>query len=241
MIEPVLLTTARVRTFNGSQPLTNASGFFFQRNTRLYLVTSRHVLFDEPAGHRPDRVELEFHTNKEDLGQSTGFSIPLYRAGRNSWLGLKDGSGIVDVAAIEIDASALPSTVVMSAFTPDNIVRSDEPLEIGSTFLILGYPLGFDDFLHHLPVARQATLASSFGLRFGGEGYFLVDARTHRGISGAPVIMRKADPGDSQTGRWRLVGIHSARLEASSRDPIQDEALSLNSVWYADALTALVT
>lgn len=27
---------------------------------------------------------------------------------------------------------------------------------------------------------------SLFGLRFQGEGYFLTDARTHRGTSGAP-------------------------------------------------------
>ncbi|HIG21082.1 MAG TPA: serine protease [Henriciella marina] len=241
MIEPVLLTTARVRTFNGQQPLTNASGFFFQRGRRLFLVTSRHVLFDEPADHRPDRVELEFHTDKNDLGQSTGFSIPLYQGGRNSWLELSDGAGMVDIVAIEIDASALPKTVVMSAFTREDIVASDEPLEIGSTFLILGYPLGFDDALHHLPVARQATLASSFGLRFGGEGYFLADARTHRGISGAPVIMRKAGAGKNDAGRWRLVGVHSARLEASSRDPVHDEALSLNSIWYADALNTLIS
>jgi len=46
---------------------------------------------------------------------------------------------------------------------------------------IVGFPLGFHDTLHHLPVVRQAALASSFGLRFPGNGYFLTDARTHRG------------------------------------------------------------
>lgn len=39
------------------------------------------------------------------------------------------------------------------------------------------------DTLHHMPVARRAALASSFGLRFQGEGYFLTDARSHRGTS----------------------------------------------------------
>lgn len=36
MIESLLLTTARVSTFFGAQALTGASGFFFQRDRRLY-------------------------------------------------------------------------------------------------------------------------------------------------------------------------------------------------------------
>jgi hypothetical protein len=44
MIEPILLTSARVLTFNAHTPLTNASGFFFERDGRLFLATSRHVL-----------------------------------------------------------------------------------------------------------------------------------------------------------------------------------------------------
>ena len=39
MIEPLLLTTARVSTFDGQRPLTGASGFFFEREGRLFLVT----------------------------------------------------------------------------------------------------------------------------------------------------------------------------------------------------------
>jgi predicted nucleic acid-binding Zn ribbon protein len=36
------------------------------------------------------------------------------------------------------------------------------------------------------------VVASAFGMRFQGLGYFLTDARTHRGTSGAPVVMRNA-------------------------------------------------
>ena len=32
MIEPLLLTTVRVSTFDAERPLTAASGFFFERN-----------------------------------------------------------------------------------------------------------------------------------------------------------------------------------------------------------------
>jgi hypothetical protein len=65
-----------------------------------------------------------------------------------------------------------------------------------------------------MPVVRQAVIASSFGLRFQGKGYFLTDARTHRGTSGAPVVMRAADS-DPALGdlSWKLLGVHSARLD----------------------------
>ena len=51
MIDPLLLTATRVLTFEQQRPLTNASGFFFKRAEQLFLVTSRHVLIDEPTEH----------------------------------------------------------------------------------------------------------------------------------------------------------------------------------------------
>jgi hypothetical protein len=77
-------------------------------------------------------------------------------------------------------------------------------------------------------------------MRFQGEGYFLTDARTHRGTSGAPVVMRVAE-GSRIHGDlpWMLLGIHSARLDVGTRDLKLDEALGLNCAWYADILLTL--
>jgi hypothetical protein len=77
-------------------------------------------------------------------------------------------------------------------------------------------------------------------MRFKGKGYFLTDARTHRGTSGAPVVTRilSTDAG-THALPWMLLGIHSARLDVSSRDFELDEALGLNSAWYADILLPL--
>ena len=62
-------------------------------------------------------------------------------------------------------------------------------------------------------MVRQAVIASSFGLRFQGQGYFLTDARTHRGTSGAPVVMRDHRPAPTADLPWKLLGVHSARLD----------------------------
>ena len=240
MIEPILLTAACIFTFDRKRPLTNASGFFFERGGRLFLVTSRHVVTDAPSGHFPDRIEIELHTDPDNLAGSTGFSIPLYRSGKSIWRQGLDSAGEIDVAVIEIERSALPAKTVYRAFTPEHLPGPRDQVEVGSSLLVVGFPLGFQDTLHHMPVVRHAVVASSFGLRFQGQGYFLTDARTHRGTSGSPVVMRLAEPtplrGDLP---WMLLGVHSARLDVGTRDLKLDEALGLNCAWYADILLTL--
>jgi len=240
LVEPLLLTAARVLTFNGQSPLTNASGFFFARDDRLYLVTSRHVVIDKPSEHFPDRIEIELHDDAENLASSTGFSIPLYRDGKAVWRQGLDAAGEIDVAVIEIVRAALPATTVSRAFTPAHLLDPSDyaRVEVGTSLLVVGFPLGFHDTLHHAPVVRQAVIASSFGLRFQGKGYFLTDARTHRGTSGAPVVMRAAgDAADDLP--WKLLGVHSASLDMLTRDQEKDESLGLNCAWYADILMTL--
>ena len=245
MVETILLSAIRIYTFQQDRWLTNASGFFFEVDERLFLVTSRHVVYDEPSGHFPDRLQIELHTKEHNLAESTGYSIPLYRQGQGTWRQGVDAAGAIDVAVVEIDRDALPQGVVYRAFTPAHLPGLDgSEIEVGASLLVVGFPLGFHDTLHHLPVARHAIIASAFGLRFQGQGYFLTDARTHRGTSGAPVVMRIGSANNSANTEvadlpWRLLGVHSARLDVGTRDLGLDEALGLNCAWYADILLTL--
>ena len=237
MIEPLLLTTTRVSTFDGKRGLTGASGFFFERDDRLFLVTSRHVVIDKPSKHFPSRLEIELHTDADNLTRSIGWSVLLYKDGKSIWRQGRDTGGEIDVAVIELEREALPEGVALSCFTPAHLQGPLQEVEVGSSLLIVGFPLGFHDALHHLPVVRQAAIASSFGLRFQGLGYVLTDARTHRGTSGAPVVMRAPGlPGDLP---WKLLGVHSSRVDMGSRDLELDESLGLNCAWYADILLTL--
>ena len=240
MIESLLLTVTRVSTWFGSQPLTGATGFFFERAGRLFLVSNRHVVLDEASAHRPDRLEIELHTDVDDVARTAQFSIPLYRDGRPLWRESSDRAGSIDVIVLELERAALPTALPMQAFTPAHLVADLDQFEVGHSVVIVGFPLGFHDTFHHLPVARQAVIASAFGIRFQGQGYFLTDARMHRGTSGAPVVARIDNLRDGRSGLpWVLLGIHAARMEAGSRDIAQDERLDLNCAWYADVLLAL--
>ena len=180
------------------------------------------------------------HIDAVNLTQSTGFSIPLYAAGKAVWRQGRDGGSEIDVAVLELDRSRLPESVVLVAFTPEHLQTASQDVEVGASLLVVGFPLGFHDGLHHLPVVRHAALASCYGIRFQGQGFFLTDARTHRGTSGAPVVMRDAAGGNEAAALpWRLLGVHSARMDMGDRDLVLDESLGLNCAWYADILLTL--
>jgi len=223
LIESLLLAVTRITTVLDRKEKTNATGFFFERDARLYLVTARHVLKDEASDHHPDSLLIELHVDPDNAVRVTRYTIPLFKDGKSVWREGGDSAGGVDVAVVELDRAALPATLSLKAFTPDHLVRQLDEIEVGTSVLIVGFPLGFQDTLHHLPVARQAIIATSFGLRFQGMGFFLTDARMHRGASGAPVVARAAS---RQSGRedlsWLLLGVHTSRMDVDNRDVTDD-------------------
>lgn len=236
-VDSLLLTTTQISTYDGTRLLTRASGFFYARGERLFLVTSRHVLLDEATGHTPDRITIAVHAGGANLTSLVGYSILLYQDGTAVWRQARDGGGEVDVAVLEVSRKAFPAAAMIRAFTPEHMVQPGEPVRIGEQLLLVGFPLGFHDTVYHLPVVRHAIVASAFGVRFQGQGFFLTDARAHRGSSGAPLVMPCPD-GDPALP-WKLLGVHSSRMDMGSRDLVQDESLGLNCAWYADILNVL--
>jgi S1-C subfamily serine protease len=240
VVESLLLAVTRVSTLLGEKQLTNATGFFFARDDKLFLVTNRHVVLDEASDHRPNWLKIELHVDPENVAVTTQFAIPLYRGTEPAWRQGVDSAGTVDVVALQLERAALPNKLLLQPFTSDHLVEQLDEIEVGTRVLVVGFPLGFHDTLHHLPVVRQAVIASAFGIRFQGQGYFLTDAQMHRGTSGAPVVARVTT---QRSGRgelpWMLLGIHAARMDVTNRDTEQDERLNLNCAWYADVIMTL--
>jgi S1-C subfamily serine protease len=238
-IDALLLSSTRISTFVQFQPLTHASGFFFRRHGRLFLVTNRHVLDDAASSHHPDRIEIVMHTDLFDLSRFAVVSLPLYLNGLSQWREASDIGGPVDVAVIEIPAEDVPAQAVLQAFDESHLEAREELICVGDSLTIVGFPLGFYDTVHHLAVARNASVASAYGIRFQRQGYFLTDARTHRGSSGAPVVRRRSHSRPGELPAWQLLGVHSTRMDMSTRDHTQDDWLGLNCSWYADVLLTL--
>jgi hypothetical protein len=236
--EPLLLSVCRLSTFTGDRSLSASTGFFFERERRLFLVTSRHVFHDAPSQHFPDRISFGVHGDPVDLTRIAVVDLPLYGNGTALWTQAGDSGGDIDVAALELPPDALPAIVRASAFTLASLCRDPDSVPLGAPVVLACFPLGFYDTTYLLPVARQGSVASPYGIRFQGRGCFVTDARMHRGSSGAPVVMRRPDRHEGG-GPWMLLGVHSARMDMGDRDTGQDDMLGLNLAWYADILATL--
>lgn len=238
MIEAVLFTATQVSTFLGSGALTHASGFFFTRDERLFLVTSRHVLIDEPTGHLPDRIEIELHTDAKRLTASLRWSIPLYRDGRSLWRQGSDSQGEIDVAVIELDRAALPANAVYCAFDSSHLQADLEAVEVGMSLVVVGFPLGFPRFVITCRWCARRSSPRRSG-SFQAASPHRAHART--AARAARVLLRVGSPtaGNHQKLPWKLLGVHSARLDMGGRNLLADESLGLNCAWYADILMTL--
>ncbi len=242
-IDKMLLRVAKIQTFADGQLWTNATGFFYLHDDFLYLVTSRHVVINETVHHHPDRLQVSLHSNAADLQQRADLSIPLYKDGVPQWYQHPRYCNGADVVAVAINDPHVLSSHFVVTFCRDDILTMDQVLPLGQDVLILGFPLGFHDTLHNLPIVRSATIASSFSHPFKGEPYFLTDARLHRGMSGSPVIVKlpnRSEVGSRRELGWRLLGIHSSALDVSDRDPDLDERLALNMTWYASLIPEML-
>ena len=155
-VPALFLSAAQVTTFWGTQELTHASGFFFEREDRLYLVTSRHVFQDLAAGHQPNRLEVDLHLDTQDLTQSVRFSVPLYRGPDALWNQGRDASGDIDVAVIELERDQLPPSVVLHAFTAEHLTESFTEVDAGESLLVVGFPLGASTSRNKAEEAREA-------------------------------------------------------------------------------------
>lgn len=241
-VESILLTVTRIETFSGDTALTRATGFYFSRDGRLHVITSRHVVLDEASGHRPDRITIELHVDADNLAETESHGLALYDAGGVAvWREATDSAGVVDVVAIPVEAeSPMMRKAKFHAFTPESLPEPMDCVEVGASVRVIGFPLNFHDRLHHLPLMRHAIVASSYGLRFEGRGYFLTDSLLHRGGSGSPVVLRESERASGRGGfPWMLIGMHSARLETPERDVVEDERLNLFATWYPDVLMTL--
>lgn len=236
--EALLMATTCLVTLAGARVLTSASGFFFRAGGRLFLVSNRHVFADAESAHHPDGIEIGVHTDPQDLTRYAVVRLPLFRGGMQQWREARDRAGAVDIAVMPIDPGSLPADTVLQAFDESHLFAGDERIAAGDALTIAGFPLGFHDTVHHLAVARSASIASAYGVRFQGQGCFLTDARTHRGSSGSPVLRRRLNDGAAAPS-WQLLGVHSTRMDMRTRDQAQDESLGLNCAWYADVLPAL--
>jgi len=219
----------------------SASGLFFRHKEIKYLVTNRHVVLDEAAGFMPTSLVVTLHQGRKDLTKNIVVQISLYKGSVPLWKQHPSyEKNRCDVVLLPLNPLTLRDknfdffNSASIIFMGSDIIN-DKQLNPFGDVVVIGYPLGFHDVLHNLPVYRQASIASAYGVNFNGLPYFLIDANLHNGTSGSPVVASHHTL-FRERGReegYVLFGVHSAE------HAIDENPLGLNVVWYADVLVEI--
>jgi len=234
----VWLMVAPIEIWCGPTLVGSATGFFFENDGKLYLITNRHVVRQDDSirGEHtfPDKLTLLLHTAPQDHTQNAKYEVQLYRDKKSLW---KEKPG-VDLAAIELPAQEMLRFKFIS-MNPQFLPPDDVLLGAGDEVLIVGYPFGFSDKLHNYPVVRTGMVASAYPVPFEGHPFFLADARLHPGTSGSPVLtapsgMLKTKKGTTM-GNYNLyfLGVNSGEAQ------FPGGSSGLNSIWYASEVLDL--
>lgn len=250
------LMTTPVILRNGARDISQGTGFFFASMTpdgrpdTMFLVTNYHVV----TGHAPgaparglgDRVRFIIHADENDLEKVRVVDLPLYDGrGDPLWV-TSEAYPAADVVLLPIPPKAF-DPIKPYVFT-ERHTRVDMRIRPTSGATLLGYPYGFYDQTHYLPIWKTGHVASEPSVDFEGRPVFLVDVSAFPGMSGSPVLavasgIYESEDGAMRSGRVRkLLGIfsampvvHEVKATASGEvsGQVSDISLQLGYVWKA--------
>ena len=230
----------------------SGTGFLYCTYNNTYLVTARHVLVDNERGHRPYKIEFDMHTDVRDLHQYVPIEIGLYDDEGEARYLTYPGTDKIDLTIIDVTKElAKPREIFYRGWTRDDFLPRGNFLQAGEDLLAIGYPEGFYDSKHGLPIFKKAALSSSYGVPFDGYPIFITDFKSNRGMSGSPIITATTSSrlleNDIQFGRFPmyLLGVNTGpykenidlQLNATVDvriidDMINQDPISKNNHWY---------
>jgi len=202
-IDPLAASVTRLAAIQDRKLKSSATGFFYNKNGRIFLVTNRHVLIDEGKDHYPEIIKFIVHINSSNVRENREITLGLYDdSGKMKW---KEINPMIDVAAFDVTEEISKGCFVIP-FSKSNFVPEDIEIGVGADVLVIGYPLGIFDEVFNLPVVRSAILATFYPVPFQGNPFFLVEARLHPGTSGSPIVTKPTNILAVRGGGIRMIG-----------------------------------
>ncbi len=227
--EAALFNTTEIVATSTEESWTG-TGFFVQADKKLFLVSNRHVLENNPDAHYsitvhkiselPTSVTLELGNVKIYIDYENPFNINF----KTEFGYTAHPDPGIDLALIDLTAIANPLGSIIIPFSPNKILDwNASVLTPTDKIMFVGYPDSISDALHHLPVVRTGTIASLPMLNFNGEPIFLIDAQIWPGSSGSPVYVSAEKSGEN----FSVVGVIRSTI------PTNDDETKLLGLGHA--------
>jgi hypothetical protein len=253
-IDPIYISTVFIQRFFDELQKGSATGFFFTKDDKIYLVTNKHVVYGETysqTGAKPEvnKFKVLVHSDRNNLTKNVTLELPLYIDGKPIWF--EHSNPTIDVLLIpwEFDRNQY-----VIATTDENMLDSKNIVINFEKIFVLGYPYGWFDRKNNLPITRIGHLSSPFGVPFNGEPVLLGDVETHQGMSGGPVFMELHDFVVEEEGKKTkrlgsskrlLVGIHSGQplwrlIDNATKEVKEDVKHSLINIWFASLIPEII-
>ena len=213
------------------------TGFFYEEGEIIYLITNRHVVICEKENCYPNVLEIILHTSRTNIRDVRVIHIPLYDSVLNPlWLEYSHLEDLfIDVVAIDLK-NYLQDRDVIFRWQWNDLPTRTQIRAFETRIKVLGYPFGFHDKVHNVPIAKHATVASPYGVAFEDEAYYLIDGNLHPGMSGSPVIIpHSAFRMKTKTPIHSLLGVYSGGWRFDDID------LGLGTVWFPDLIHEIIS
>ncbi|MFN4181416.1 MAG: trypsin-like serine peptidase [Candidatus Paceibacteria bacterium] len=220
--EQIFFNTVRIENLTDKELGT---GFLVQvkyddTRVRHLLFSNKHVFWGKKdfeskkylSKDTEKELQITIHSMSEQgdysLGNIKNIRIKLKR-GDNGYY--ENSIHEIDVACINVSEVYNTHKINMRSAVLTDFNNYDlGQIHAGSKVVFIGYPTGFYDKKHSLPVLRSGYIASIPDVDFNGLPQILLDAQVFPGSSGSPVFIQL-------NGQYKLLGI----INAAQINPLQ--------------------
>jgi len=184
-----------------------------QQSYRLFLVTNRHVFYNNKTKEYVKEVLFRLNTTES---KSHHFKVSLLNAdGKPTW-SMHDNEN-VDLAVLPINADAMTKAKIDFYFFRENDLFfakdfSTKNISTGDGLFVLGFPMSISGKAKNFVIVRQGIIAR-VDEEVLEEGFYYIDASAYPGNSGGPVIVKPeivSIQGTASNNSAGLIGVISS-------------------------------
>lgn len=184
-----------------------------QQSYKLFLVTNRHVFYNNKNKEYVKEVLFRFNTTES---KSHHFKVSLLNTnGTATWS--MHGNEKVDLAVLPINADAMTEAKIDFYFFRENDLFfakdfGTKNISTGDGLFVLGFPMSISGKAKNFVIVRQGIIAR-VDEEVIGEGFYYIDASAYPGNSGGPVIVKPeivSIQGTASNNSAGLIGVISS-------------------------------